>query len=105
MPLTNPILKTIPLGLTRLSKGACKAAFHCLHMGFDPTQILIDDGELPDLYLALSQRDFEKAAKLISDGATLDDGRDYIEIATTRPETMLADMAVAVHPSDERSRA
>lgn len=26
----------------------------------------------------------------------------YIEIATTRPETMLGDMAVAVHPSDER---
>ncbi|MEM6494879.1 MAG: valine--tRNA ligase [Pseudomonadota bacterium] len=33
---------------------------------------------------------------------TLADGRDYIEVATTRPETMLADMAVAVHPSDDR---
>ncbi|MBE5074896.1 valine--tRNA ligase [Erythrobacteraceae bacterium E2-1 Yellow Sea] len=33
---------------------------------------------------------------------TLADGRDYIEVATTRPETMLADMAVAVHPTDER---
>ena len=30
------------------------------------------------------------------------DGRDYLEVATTRPETMLADMAVAVHPDDER---
>ena len=38
----------------------------------------------------------------LADGVTLDDGRDYIEVATTRPETMLADMAVAVHPSDER---
>ncbi|MGQ0566653.1 MAG: class I tRNA ligase family protein, partial [Gemmobacter sp.] len=28
--------------------------------------------------------------------------RDYIAIATTRPETMLGDGAVAVHPSDER---
>ncbi|MDF1871494.1 valine--tRNA ligase [Vannielia sp.] len=28
--------------------------------------------------------------------------RDYISIATTRPETMLGDGAVAVHPSDER---
>ncbi|WP_373490853.1 valine--tRNA ligase [Parasphingorhabdus sp.] len=36
---------------------------------------------------------------------TLDDGRDYIEVATTRPETMLADMAVAVHPSDERYKS
>ncbi|HVJ69938.1 MAG TPA: valine--tRNA ligase [Sphingomicrobium sp.] len=28
--------------------------------------------------------------------------RDYISIATTRPETMLGDGAVAVHPGDER---
>lgn len=35
-------------------------------------------------------------------GVTLADGRDYIEVATTRPETMLADMAVAVHPDDDR---
>ena len=27
---------------------------------------------------------------------------DYIEVATTRPETMLGDTAVAVHPSDKR---
>ncbi|GMN13089.1 valine--tRNA ligase [Altererythrobacter sp. MTPC7] len=38
----------------------------------------------------------------LEDGVTLADGRDYIEVATTRPETMLADMAVAVHPTDER---
>jgi valyl-tRNA synthetase len=33
---------------------------------------------------------------------TLRETRDYIAIATTRPETMLGDGAVAVHPSDER---
>ncbi|GGD56705.1 valine--tRNA ligase [Croceicoccus mobilis] len=38
----------------------------------------------------------------LADGVTLSNGQDYIEVATTRPETMLADMAVAVHPSDER---
>jgi valyl-tRNA synthetase len=38
----------------------------------------------------------------LEDGVTLDNGKDFIEVATTRPETMLADMAVAVHPSDER---
>lgn len=38
----------------------------------------------------------------LADGVTLDSGQDYIEVATTRPETMLADMAVAVHPTDER---
>jgi valyl-tRNA synthetase len=33
---------------------------------------------------------------------TLTEERDYISIATTRPETMLGDGAVAVHPDDER---
>jgi valyl-tRNA synthetase len=32
----------------------------------------------------------------------LADGTGAIEVATTRPETMLADMAVAVHPDDKR---
>ncbi|MCF6166497.1 Valyl-tRNA synthetase [Furfurilactobacillus rossiae] len=36
-----------------------------------------------------------------TDGTTYE-GKDYIEIATTRPETMFGDVAVAVHPSDER---
>jgi valyl-tRNA synthetase len=35
----------------------------------------------------------------------LADGSGYVEVATTRPETMLADMAVAVHPTDERYTA
>ncbi len=30
------------------------------------------------------------------------DGSGYVELATTRPETMLGDTAVAVHPEDER---
>src|SRR5690625_3191010 len=30
------------------------------------------------------------------------DSDDWIEIATTRPETMLGDTAVAVHPNDDR---
>lgn len=33
------------------------------------------------------------------------DGSGYIELATTRPETMLGDTAVAVHPDDERYKA
>ncbi len=38
-----------------------------------------------------------------ADGAVLfEEERDYISIATTRPETMLGDGAVAVHPSDAR---
>ena len=32
----------------------------------------------------------------------LSDGNGYLTVATTRPETMLGDVAVAVHPDDER---
>jgi len=35
----------------------------------------------------------------------LADNSGAIQVATTRPETMLADMAVAVHPEDERYKA
>ena len=38
----------------------------------------------------------------LADGVTLANGADHIVVATTRPETMLADMAVAVHPEDPR---
>jgi valyl-tRNA synthetase/very-short-patch-repair endonuclease len=41
----------------------------------------------------------------LADGVRLESGQDYIEVATTRPETMLADMAVAVHPDDERYKS
>lgn len=37
-----------------------------------------------------------------ADGQTTLDGKDYIEIATTRPETMMGDTAIAVNPSDDR---
>lgn len=35
----------------------------------------------------------------------LADGSGFLEIATTRPETLLGDTAVAVHPDDERYQA
>ena len=35
----------------------------------------------------------------------IDDQRQFISFATTRPETMLGDTAVAVHPDDERYKA
>lgn len=40
----------------------------------------------------------------LADGVKLASGADHIVVATTRPETMLADMAVAVHPDDPRYR-
>ncbi len=41
----------------------------------------------------------------LADGVTLDNGEDHIVVATTRPETMLADMAVAVNADDPRYRS
>ncbi|UKH16987.1 valine--tRNA ligase [Actinobacillus pleuropneumoniae] len=38
----------------------------------------------------------------LANGAKTADGKDYLVVATTRPETVLGDTAVAVHPEDER---
>ena len=38
----------------------------------------------------------------LADGEKTLDGNDYLVVATTRPETMLGDSAVAVDPKDER---
>ncbi|WP_435167807.1 valine--tRNA ligase [Falsirhodobacter sp. 1013] len=45
---------------------------------------------------------YEYVEKDEDGNVVLRETRDYISIATTRPETMLGDGAVAVHPSDER---
>jgi valyl-tRNA synthetase len=53
----------------------------------------------------------EEAEKEETDGQLwyfrypLADGSGHVTVATTRPETMLGDTAVAVHPDDERYRA
>jgi valyl-tRNA synthetase len=41
----------------------------------------------------------------LADGVKLDSGADHIVVATTRPETMLADMAVAVNADDPRYKS
>ena len=41
----------------------------------------------------------------LADGELTADGKDYIVVATTRPETMLGDTGVAVNPEDERYQA
>ncbi|MEM9620947.1 MAG: valine--tRNA ligase [Pseudomonadota bacterium] len=38
----------------------------------------------------------------LAEGLKTADGADYLTVATTRPETMLGDTAVAVHPDDPR---
>ena len=41
----------------------------------------------------------------LADGATTDSGDSFITIATTRPETLLGDTAVAVNPDDPRFKS
>ena len=68
----------------------------------------------PKFHTAISDLEVESKEKQgsmwyfrypLADGATTADGKDYIIVATTRPETMLGDSAVAVHPKDERYAA
>ena len=46
----------------------------------------------------------ESSASVPLASGTQAGGMSYIEVATTRPETIMADTAVAVHPNDERYR-
>jgi valyl-tRNA synthetase len=59
----------------------------------------------PDCQTALSDAEVEyedQPGHLWHIRYTTPDGKDSIIVATTRPETMLGDTAVAVHPEDER---
>ncbi len=65
----------------------------------------------PKLHTAISDLEVENTDEKgfmwhfrypLADGATTSDGKTYLVVATTRPETMLGDTAVAVNPKDER---
>lgn len=65
----------------------------------------------PKLHTAISDLEVENKDKKghmwhfrypLADGAKTADGKDYLEVATTRPETMLGDTGVAVNPEDPR---
>jgi len=61
----------------------------------------------PSLHTAVSDLEVEyseELGKLYYFKYMLADGDEYISVATTRPETILGDTAVAVHPDDERYR-
>ncbi|MBA53565.1 MAG: valine--tRNA ligase [Pseudomonadales bacterium] len=68
----------------------------------------------PKLHTAISDLEVENVDQKgsmwhfrypLANGATTADGKDYIIVATTRPETILGDTAVAVNPKDERYQA
>ncbi len=65
----------------------------------------------PKLHTAISDLEVENKEEKghfwhlrypLANGVKTRDGADYLIVATTRPETMLGDTAVAVHPTDER---
>ena len=65
----------------------------------------------PKLHTAISDLEVENKDKKgfmwhfrypLADGVQTADGKDYIVVATTRPETMLGDTGVAVNPEDPR---
>lgn len=65
----------------------------------------------PKLHTAISDLEVENKDKKghmwhfrypLADGVKTADGKDYLVVATTRPETMLGDTAVAVNPADPR---
>lgn len=65
----------------------------------------------PKLHTAISDLEVENKDKNghmwhfrypLADGAKTAEGKDYIIVATTRPETMLGDTGVAVNPEDPR---
>jgi valyl-tRNA synthetase len=61
----------------------------------------------PVLHTAISDLEVvaeEEQGKLWHIRYPLADGTGHVVVATTRPETMLGDSAVAVHPNDERYR-
>lgn len=61
----------------------------------------------PEAKTALSDEEVifrDVQSKLYYVSYSLDDGTGSVTIATTRPETILADTAVCVHPDDERFR-
>jgi valyl-tRNA synthetase len=62
-------------------------------------------GHLTHIYYPYAESDpaaWRAEAAAVREGAPADRLEHGVIIATTRPETMLADVAVAVHPSDER---
>ncbi|HSG06827.1 MAG TPA: valine--tRNA ligase [Longimicrobiales bacterium] len=64
------------------------------------------EGRLWHLRYPLAEAAWDAAGAAAAGGAKalgrLPDGRWYLTVSTTRPETMLGDTAVAVHPGDER---
>jgi len=65
----------------------------------------------PTLHTAISDLEVENKEQQgsfwhfrypLADGVKTDDGKDYVVVATTRPETLLGDTGVAVNPEDAR---
>ncbi|HTZ17840.1 MAG TPA: class I tRNA ligase family protein, partial [Dissulfurispiraceae bacterium] len=91
-----------------LDEGLSKAVREVFVQLFDEGLIYRDSRLInwcPRCHTALSDLEVEYDdidGKLYYIKYPLADGKHFITVATTRPETMLGDTAVAVHPDDER---
>ena len=59
---------------------------------------------MPDHHSDIEVEHEDEESKLYYVNYPAADGGDGITVATTRPETMMGDSGVAVHPDDERYR-
>ena len=91
-----------------LDEGLSKAVRHVFVQLYDEGLIYRDLAMInwcPRCRTAISDIEVEhreQTGKLYLIDYPLEDGSRIVQIATTRPETMLGDTAVAVHPDDER---
>ena len=70
-------------------------------VNWDPQALTaVSDEEV--IYKEVNSKLYHVRYKVVNDGVTPSGIEEWVTIATTRPETILGDTAVAVHPEDER---
>ena len=90
-----------------LSKAVIKVFVACHKQGlmYKDTRLVNWDPKLQTAVSDLEVENIEVKGNLWHIKYPIDGSDQFITIATTRPETMLGDTAVAVHPDDERYQA
>jgi valyl-tRNA synthetase len=90
-----------------LSKAVIKVFVACHKQGlmYKDTRLVNWDPKLQTAVSDLEVENIEVKGNLWHIKYPIDGTDQFITIATTRPETMLGDTAVAVHPDDERYKA
>ena len=90
-----------------LAREVTSSSVLCLRRALTDIPILVDcsNSRVMGIFLSSVKGHLWNLRYPLADGAKTAEGKDYLVVATTRPETMLGDSAVAVHPEDERYKA